>query len=95
MHLSTRIGTAIAAGALVLTAGATAVPAQAHTTGIHDNCTKFNKRFPHGVGKRHARDRTSGTPVRNFKRSNRIYKRAVSHNSDLDRDRDRIACEQA
>jgi hypothetical protein len=29
--------------------------AEAHTTGIHDNCTKFNKRYPHGVGTRTAR----------------------------------------
>ena len=94
MRFSARIGSAVAAGALVLTAGAM-TPAQAHVTGIHDNCTNFNDRFPHGVGKRNAHDRTSGTPVRNFKRSNRIYTRAMNHNSDLDRDNDRIACEKA
>lgn len=59
------------------------------------NCTNFNKRFPHGVGTRYARDKTSGTPVTSFKRSNRIYWRAERHNADLDRDNDRIACEKA
>jgi len=32
--------------------------------------------------------------VTNFKRSNKKYNRAVDHNSDLDRDNDKIACEQ-
>ena len=68
-----------------------ALPAEAHTTGIHDNCTKFNKRYPHGVGKRGARDR--GGNVTTFKRSNRIYNTAEAHNSDLDRDNDGVACE--
>jgi hypothetical protein len=43
----------------------------------------------------HAHDQTSGTPVTNFKRSNRIYGNAMDHNRDLDRDRDKIACEAA
>lgn len=59
------------------------------------NCTNLHRVWPHGVGKRHAHDHTTGTPVRNFKRSNKIYKRAMRFNSDLDRDRDKIACEQA
>lgn len=63
--------------------------------GIHDNCTNLNEKWPHGVGRRHAKDQTSGTPVTTFKRSNRLYERAVRHNSDLDRDKDKIACEQA
>jgi len=83
----------LAAAGLVLSASAVALPAQAHTTGIHDNCTKLNKKYPHGVGRRNARDR--GGDVTNFKRSNRIYKKAVRHNSDLDRDKDKIACEKA
>jgi hypothetical protein len=57
--------------------------------------TNFNNKYPHGVGRRGAHDQTSGTPVTNFKRSTRIYKRAINHNSDLDRDRDGIACEKA
>lgn len=70
-----------------------AVPAEAHTTGIHDNRTNFNRRFAHGVGHRGAVDR--GGSVTNFLRSNRRYNRAESHNGDLDRDNDRIACEKA
>jgi hypothetical protein len=85
---------AATAAAALLVAGL-AAPADAHTTGIHDNCTKFNERFPHGVGRKHAVDKTSGTKVTTFKRSNKIYNTAVSHNPDLDRDGDKIACEKA
>jgi hypothetical protein len=84
------------AAAVLVVGGLGTVPvatAQAHDTGLHDNCTNFNKRFPHGVGTRHARDR--GGSVTNFRRSNRIYWRAERHNGDLDRDNDRIACEKA
>jgi hypothetical protein len=70
-----------------------AAPTQAHTTGIHDNCTNFNERFPHGVGRVGARDR--GGNVTSFKRSTKIYNTAERHNSDLDRDNDGIACEKA
>ncbi len=80
---------------LVAATGSIVAPVEAHTTGIHDNCTNFNKKFPHGVGTRKAKDKTSGTPVTSFKRSNRIYWRAENHNGDLDRDNDRIACEKA
>lgn len=63
---------------------------------LYKNCTNFNKRYPHGVGKRLARDRTrSGTnPVTNFKRSTLIYNRAMSWNRGLDRDKDGVACEK-
>jgi Excalibur calcium-binding domain len=54
------------------------------------NCRALNRRYPHGVGRRGARDRTSGTPVRNFRRSNALYRR----NRHLDRDGDGIACEK-
>ena len=73
-----------------------AAPASAHTTGIHDNCTNFNKSYPHGVGLAGARDRVKGStsPVTTFKRSNNIFRIAQRHNSDLDRDRDGVACEK-
>jgi hypothetical protein len=58
------------------------------------NCTIVNKRFPHGVGKLRAHDRTSGTPVTNFRRSTLIYLRAMHYNRGLDRDKDGIACEK-
>ena len=90
----TRIAAVVASTGLVLT-GAVAItsPVEAHTTGIHDNCTNFNQKYPHGVGRRGAVDK--GGDVTNFKRSNRKYDRAERHNSDLDRDDDRIACEKA
>lgn len=89
---TSRLVAAAAAAALVLGPAAIAVPAQAHTTGLHDNCTNFNDKFPHGVGRRGAHDH--GGDVTNFKRSNRIYRKATKHNSDLDRDGDKIACEK-
>jgi hypothetical protein len=70
-----------------------AAPVGAHTTGIHDNCTKLNEKWPHGVGRRGARDR--GGDVTNFTRNNRAYNKTESHNSTLDRDDDGIACEKA
>lgn len=90
-----RLGVVLAAAGLVLgtTSVVAPVTAGAHTTGIHDNCTNFNNKYPHGVGRRHAHDR--GGSVTNFKRSNRIYNRAERHNGDLDRDNDHIACEKA
>ncbi len=95
MTFIARAGSAVAAAALTLTgiAYVAPTPAVAHSTGLHDNCTNFNNRYPHGVGQRGARDR--GGNVTNFKRSNRIYNRAERHNGDLDRDNDRIACEKA
>jgi hypothetical protein len=58
------------------------------------NCTIVNKRFPHGVGKLRAHDRTTGTPVTNFRRSTRLYLEAIRYNRELDRDKDGIACEK-
>ena len=59
------------------------------------NCTHVNQKYRHGVGKLHAHDRTSGVPVTNFFHSTRLYKRAMSYNRGLDRDKDGIACEKA
>ena len=58
------------------------------------NCTIVNKRFPHGVGKLRAHDKTSGVPVTNFRRSTLLYLRAMHYNRGLDRDKDGIACEK-
>jgi hypothetical protein len=57
------------------------------------NCTALNKKYPHGLGKAKARDKTSGTPVTNFKRSTKLYKLAMSYNGRLDGDKDGVACE--
>lgn len=58
------------------------------------NCTQLHKKYPHGVGKVNARDKTSGEPVTTFKRSNALYARAMAANRGLDRDKDGIACEK-
>lgn len=94
MLTTTRAAAAAAMLAVMMTTGLTPVgSAAAHSTGIHDNCTNFNKKYPHGVGRRGATDQ--GGDVTNFKRSTKLYNRAESHNSDLDRDNDKIACEKA
>jgi len=63
----------------------------ANAAKTYSNCTKLNRDYPHGVGKPGARDKTSGTPVTNFKRSRALYKA----NKSRDRDGDGIACEKA
>lgn len=56
----------------------------------YSRCKALNRVYPHGVGRLGARDKTSGVPVTNFKRSNVLYRL----NSHLDRDKDRVACEK-
>jgi hypothetical protein len=58
------------------------------------NCTQVNTRYPHGVGRVGAHDKTSGTPVTNFKHSTFLYRTAMRYNRGLDRDKDGIACEK-
>jgi hypothetical protein len=62
---------------------------------LYKNCTALNKRYPHGLGRADARDKTSGTPVTTFRRSTTLYRLAISYNRGLDRDKDGIACEKA
>jgi len=90
MKLAHRIGAACAT-AVVVTAMSMS-PAAAAVS--YKNCTSLQKTFPHGVGKAKAKDKTSGTPVTNFKHSTKKYKKAVRANDDLDRDGDGIACEK-
>jgi len=67
------------------------VPADAATK-KYKNCKALNSKYPHGVGKKGAHDKTSsGDPVTNFRVSSAVYDR----NKHLDRDKDRIACEKA
>jgi excalibur calcium-binding domain-containing protein len=86
------VSIALLSTTLVLTAPVSA----ARVPAVYDNCTAFNKRYLHGVGRAGARDRTRGaTPrVTTFKRSTRLYRLAMRYNSDLDRDDDGIACEK-
>jgi hypothetical protein len=64
---------------------------------LYRSCKALNTRYPHGVGKTNAHDRTtSGSePVRTFRRSTKLYRLAISYNRGLDRDKDGIACEKA
>jgi hypothetical protein len=93
-RISVLSAAALAASTIAASAVTLAGPVSAHTTGIHDNCTNFNKVYPHGVGTRTARDRGAARPVTTFKRSNTIYWAAERHNGTLDRDNDRVACEK-
>ena len=87
------VGAVLAAGAMVC-GGAPFAAAAGAVSAPWKNCTTVTKRYLHGVGKVGARDKTSGTPVTNFKRSNFLYRTAMRNNRELDRDRDGIACEK-
>jgi hypothetical protein len=91
-----QVGAAGAVLAAVTTVWASAAPAAAPQAvpALWKNCTHVNKRYPHGVGKVGARDKTSGTPVTTFKRSTFLYRTAMRYNRALDRDKDGIACEK-
>jgi hypothetical protein len=93
MSLRTAAG-GIAVAALVVSPVVSAPTAQAAVPAKYKNCTALHKYYKHGVGKAGAKDRTSGKPVTNFKRSTKIYKVAIKANKGLDRDRDGIACEK-
>lgn len=86
------------AAALLAAAAIFASVAPAATSAIParwKNCKVVNKRFPHGVGKLRAHDRTkSGDPVTNFRRSTPLYNQAMRANKRLDADKDGIACEK-
>jgi hypothetical protein len=86
--------TIVAATATAANEASSADTARSVAPLLYKNCTNLNKRYPHGVGKRLARDKTSGEPVTNFRRSTPLYLTAMSHNKGLDRDKDGIACER-
>ncbi len=82
------LAAAFAAGAATAFASHSTIPAQ------WKNCTAVHARYPHGVGRNNAHDKTTGTPVTDFTHSTKLYNRAMSYNRGLDRDKDGIACEQ-
>lgn len=82
------LSTLVAVPVTVIPAEAAAKPAWTK------NCAALNKKYPHGVGRTNAKDKTSGKPVKNFKKSNSLYATAMKHNKGLDRDKDGIACEK-
>jgi hypothetical protein len=59
------------------------------------SCAAVHRRYPHGIGRAGAHDRTRGKPVTTFRRSTKLYEQAVKANPRLDPDHDGIACEQA
>jgi hypothetical protein len=89
-----RCASALVAAAIFVGASQ-APPATGAIPARWKSCKVVNKRFPHGVGKLRAHDRTkSGDPVTNFRRSTRLYLEAMRHNKRLDADKDGIACEK-
>ena len=83
------------ASARLSASGPTARTENAAIPRLYKNCTALNTKYPHGVGKLKARDKTTGVPVTTFKRSTRLYNLAMSYNKGLDRDKDIVACEKA
>lgn len=86
---------AIAAGALLAGLSMTGVAEAAPTAKTYKNCTELQKVYPHGVGKKGARDLISGRyvagkSVTTFKKDNALY----NANSKSDRDKDGVACEK-
>jgi hypothetical protein len=108
MNARTSLAAAALAAVLALSPGIataqppSATPASAATTASlqvsarykFKNCTAMNKVYPHGVGRKNAKDHTSGTRVKNFKHNTALYLKIMGHR-DLDRDNDGIACERA
>ena len=86
--LALAVPVAGAASALSRPTVGTAVPP------LYKNCTALNKKYPHGLGRANAKDK-SPKPVTTFKRSTKLYNTAMSHNKRLDGDKDGIACEKA
>jgi hypothetical protein len=85
---TTLVSVAVAASVLAGTAEARIPP-------LYKNCAHLNAKYPHGLGRVGAHDKSTGTPVTNFKRSNKLFALAMSYNRGLDRDHDKIACEAA
>lgn len=87
--------TVLMTGGLLLAAATTDGAHAATTTKsakTYKNCTELNKVYPHGVGRKTAKDKVSGSskPVTTFKKDNALY----DANKKSDRDGDKIACEK-
>lgn len=85
-----------AAAGMLLAGGLSATGAEATSSAkAYKNCTELNKKYPHGVGKKGARDLISkkyvaGKSVTTFKVGNDLYQA----NKKSDRDGDGVACEK-
>ena len=92
MRTATKLTAVLALG--VVSTLALPVTAEAVAPYPYKNCTQLHSKYPHGVGKKGAHDRTSGTPVTSFTKNTKAYNKAMSYNSRLDADKDGIACEK-
>jgi hypothetical protein len=87
----TKLVLACALSAALVAGTGAATTADAVGAKAYSNCTKLNKAYPHGVGKKNAHDHvSSGTPVTNFTRNTTVY----NQNTGRDRDKDGVACEK-
>ena len=72
VRLKKLIIASLAASAVVL--GGTALPASAAPAPkSYKNCAELNKVYPHGVGRKGARDKTTGRPVTTFRVDDTLY----------------------
>jgi Excalibur calcium-binding domain len=84
---------AASASAAIVPPSATAQPsAPTAAARVFANCTAMNKVYPHGVGRKGAKDRVSGStkPVTTFAVNTAVY----NANKKSDRDKDGVACEK-
>lgn len=92
MFASRRIVAATVTAGLLT--GLATLPADAKTKPptVYKNCAALNKVYPHGVGKKGAKDHVSGKakPVKNFTVNDAVYKANIKR----DADKDGIACEK-
>lgn len=84
----------VLATAFLLACGTSTETPQPADTGQWKNCEAFNQTYPHGVGKKDAKDSTTDEPVTGFKVDDALYQQAIDANAGLDRDKDGIACEK-
>ncbi len=101
--LSRRIAAAAATAGVLVLPLTLATPADAAIKAKHyTSCSALHKDYPHGVGKKGAKDKhsKSSKAVTNFKVSTKVYnlnngpRNKQTGEYDLDRDNDGIACEQ-
>lgn len=96
--LRTSVLAALAVGLLVI--GLPPAEAAAAAAKHFTNCAQLQQKYPHGVGKSGAKDKTSGRPVKNFRVDTALYqandgpRNASPGEYDLDRDNDGVACEK-
>jgi Excalibur calcium-binding domain len=82
------------AGAVEPTPAAEGPTMNAAIPPLYKKCAHLNAKYPHGLGRANAVDKTTGERVTTFKRSTKLYNLAMSYNTRLDGDKDRIACEK-